>query len=288
MLLLLFAVVSSVLAECPIGTTYHPEFNRCYLFVSDPQPFGLAEDACAANKGHVVSVTNGFENAMLAVSGPLKEHVSSVNRVSDRIISLRIATKDGFWTVVSVYAPQCGCTEADKEAFYEELDDVIRSAPEGDFMTVAGDFNGHVGQDRQGFERVHGGISFGRRNQEGEGIIELAEVHDLAIASTFFIKRESQKITYCSGGRQSEIDHILVRRQFLKTVKDVKTIPGEEIAGQHRPVVADVCIALPKQTKAVREPRIRWWKLTGETQKTFREKIAAVGLPDPCGLIDPV
>ncbi|EYB91608.1 hypothetical protein Y032_0204g1894 [Ancylostoma ceylanicum] len=256
MLLLLFAVVSSVLAECPIGTTYHPEFNRCYLFVSDPQPFGLAEDACAANKGHVVSVTNGFENAMLAV--------------------------------VSVYAPQCGCTEADKEAFYEELDDVIRSAPEGDFMTVAGDFNGHVGQDRQGFERVHGGISFGRRNQEGEGIIELAEVHDLAIASTFFIKRESQKITYCSGGRQSEIDHILVRRQFLKTVKDVKTIPGEEIAGQHRPVVADVCIALPKQTKAVREPRIRWWKLTGETQKTFREKIAAVGLPDPCGLIDPV
>ncbi|EPB76249.1 hypothetical protein ANCCEY_04666 [Ancylostoma ceylanicum] len=239
MLLLLFAVVSSVLAECPIGTTYHPEFNRCYLFVSDPQPFGLAEDACAANKGHVVSVTNGFENAMLAedlintsaqphplanledngrnpeniqkakrdgvaiaVSGPLKEHVSSVNRVSDRIISLRIATKDGFWTVVSVYAPQCGCTEADKEAFYEELDDVIRSAPEGDFMTVAGDFNGHVGQDRQGFERVHGGISFGRRNQEGEGIIELAEVHDLAIASTFFIKRESQKITYCSGGRQ--------------------------------------------------------------------------------------
>ncbi|EYC33327.1 hypothetical protein Y032_0002g726 [Ancylostoma ceylanicum] len=224
----------------------------------------------------------------IAVSGPLKEHVSSVNRVSDRIISLRIATKDGFWTVVSVYAPQCGCTEADKEAFYEELDDVIRSAPEGDYMTVAGDFNGHVGQDRQGFERVHGGISFGRRNQEGERIIELAEAHDLAIASTFFIKRESQKITYCSGGRQSEIDHILVRRQFLKTVKDVKTIPGEEIAGQHRPVVADVCIALPKQTKAVREPRIRWWKLTGETQKTFREKIAAVGLPDPCGLIDPV
>ena len=30
----------------------------------------------------------------IAVCGPLKEHVSSVNRVSDRIISLRIATKD--------------------------------------------------------------------------------------------------------------------------------------------------------------------------------------------------
>ncbi|EPB68568.1 hypothetical protein ANCCEY_12338 [Ancylostoma ceylanicum] len=158
---------------------------------------------------------HGFETrrngVAIAIAGPLKEHVSSVNRISDRIISLRIATEDGFWTVVSVYAPQCGCTEADKEAFYDELDDVIRSAPEGDYITIAGDFNGHVGQDRGGSERVHGGRGFGKRNQEGERIIELAEAHDLAIASTFFIKRESQKITYCSGGRQSEIDHILVK-----------------------------------------------------------------------------
>ncbi|EYC39622.1 hypothetical protein Y032_0649g1127 [Ancylostoma ceylanicum] len=224
----------------------------------------------------------------IAVSEPLKEYVSSVNRVSDRIISLRVATEDGFWTVMSVYAPQCGCTEAEKEAFYDELDDVIRSAPESDYKTVAGDFNGDVGQDRKGLERVHGGRSFGRRNQEGERIVELAEAHDLAIASTFFMKRESQKITYCSGGRQSEIDYILVRRLFLKTVKNVKTIPGEEIAGQHRPVVADVCIVLQKYTKAKREPRIRWWKLAGETQKTFRDEIIAAGLPEPYGHIDSV
>ncbi|KAK6015729.1 lectin C-type domain protein [Ostertagia ostertagi] len=63
LLLLPFAV-----ADCPIGTTYHPDFNRCYLFVAEPQPFGLAEDACVSNRGHIVSVMNGFENAMLAES----------------------------------------------------------------------------------------------------------------------------------------------------------------------------------------------------------------------------
>lgn len=68
MISLLFALLPFALAECPVGTTYHPEFNRCYLFVSEPQPFGLAEDICVTNKGHVVSVTNGFENAMLAES----------------------------------------------------------------------------------------------------------------------------------------------------------------------------------------------------------------------------
>ncbi|PIO72696.1 lectin C-type domain protein [Teladorsagia circumcincta] len=41
---------------------------RCYLFVAEPQPFGLAEDTCVSNRGHIVSVMNGFENAMLAES----------------------------------------------------------------------------------------------------------------------------------------------------------------------------------------------------------------------------
>ncbi|EYC32478.1 hypothetical protein Y032_0003g1601 [Ancylostoma ceylanicum] len=140
----------------------------------------------------------------------------------------------------------------------------------------------------EGFESVHGGRGLGFRNQDGERIVDMAEAHDLAITSTFFVKRESQKVTYCSGGQKSEVDHILVRRNALKTIKDVKSIPGEEIAGQHRPVVADMCIALPKKTKTHAEPRIRWWKMTKESQKGLREKIVEVGLPDPSGPIDSV
>ncbi|EYC02454.1 hypothetical protein Y032_0100g3313 [Ancylostoma ceylanicum] len=176
----------------------------------------------------------------IAVDTSLKDHISSVIRVSNRITSLRIATAKGFWTVVSVYAPQSGCTEMEKATFYEELDDVIRSVPKSDYLTIGGDFNGHVGQDRRGFERMHGGRGFGSRNQDGERIMEVAEAHDLTIKSTFFTKRESQKVTYSSGGRKSETDHVLVWRTALKTVENVKSIPGEEIAGQHRPVIADV------------------------------------------------
>ncbi|EYC03721.1 hypothetical protein Y032_0092g2586 [Ancylostoma ceylanicum] len=159
---------------------------------------------------------------------------------------------------MSVYAPHCGCPEADKMAFYDELDEAIKGVPESDYLTIGGDFNGHVGQDRKGFERVHGGRGFGIRYQDGERIVDMAEAHDLAIACTFFMKRESQKVTYCSGGQKSEIDHILVKRNALKTIKGVKSIPGEEVAGQHRPAVADMCIALPKKTKTNVEPRIRW------------------------------
>ncbi|EPB73133.1 hypothetical protein ANCCEY_07783 [Ancylostoma ceylanicum] len=141
----------------------------------------------------------------IAVAGTLKEHVFTVNRVSDRLISVRITTGEGFWNVTSVYAPQCGCAEAEKMAFYDELDEVIRGAPESDYLKIGGDFNGHVGQDRKGFERVHGGRGFGIRNQDGERIVDMAEAHDLAITSTFLMKRDSQKVTIAVAVRKARL-----------------------------------------------------------------------------------
>ncbi|VDL76761.1 unnamed protein product [Nippostrongylus brasiliensis] len=126
----------------------------------------------------------------IAVSESIKDSVSAVRRISDRIMSLRIETKEGCWTIISVYAPQTGCPEKDKDEFYVALDDVIRSVPDDDFLTIAGDLNGHVGTDRRGLERVHGGRGVGAKNEEGERILDLAVAHDLEICSTFFAKRE--------------------------------------------------------------------------------------------------
>ncbi|KAK6042030.1 hypothetical protein COOONC_20465 [Cooperia oncophora] len=65
-LLLVATLSSTVSADCPLGSISHPEFGRCYKFVNDRQPFYLAEESCQAIGGHLVSVENGFENAMLA------------------------------------------------------------------------------------------------------------------------------------------------------------------------------------------------------------------------------
>ncbi|VDL73803.1 unnamed protein product [Nippostrongylus brasiliensis] len=149
-----------------------------------------------------------------AISESIKDSVYAVRRVSDTIMSVRMETKEGCWTTISVCAPQTGCPEKGKDEFYLTLDDVIRSVPDDGFLTIAGDLNGHVGTDRTGdrLERVHGGRGVGAKNEEGERILDLAVSHDLAICSTFFAKRESQKMTYCSGGLRTEVDHILVRR----------------------------------------------------------------------------
>ncbi|VDL71392.1 unnamed protein product [Nippostrongylus brasiliensis] len=142
---------------------------------------------------------DGRKNGVgIAISESVKDSVSAVQRISDRIMSVRIDTKEGSWTIVSVYAPQTGCPDKEKVEFYETLDAVIRSIPKDDFLTIAGDLDGHVGTDRRGVERVHGGRGVGPKNGDGERILDLAVAHDLAVCSTFFAKREreSQKMTY--------------------------------------------------------------------------------------------
>ena len=41
--------------------------------------------------------------------------------------------------------------------------------------------NGHVGADVDGFEGVHGGYGFGKRNVDGEMLLEFADALDFAI-----------------------------------------------------------------------------------------------------------
>ncbi|XGW15853.1 hypothetical protein V3C99_001364 [Haemonchus contortus] len=197
----------------------------------------------------------------VAVADSLKDSVSAVNRVGSRIISVRIDTKEGNWTIISVYAPQAGCLIYEKDEFYLSLDETIRSVPEGDYLTIAGDLNGHVDSERRGLERVHG------------------------VCSTFFAKKKSQKVTYSSGGKETEIDHVLVRRSSLKTVKDIKVLPGEDLAPQHRPLLADIAIDLPKKSRTRTERRIRWWKLHQSEREHLKEKILEAGLPNPEGPI---
>ena len=53
-----------------------------------------------------------------------------------------------------------------------------------------------------------------------------------------FLKRSKQKITYSSGGSNTQVDYIIVRRGRLKEVCDTKVITGESLAKQLRLVVS--------------------------------------------------
>ena len=77
------------------------------------------------------------------------------------------------------------------------------------------------------------GIEFGKRNVEERRLLEFCDEKKLCMANTWFEKR---KITYSMGANEIEIDFLLVGKNNIKYLKDVKAIFWEL---QHRLVVTD-------------------------------------------------
>ena len=139
----------------------------------------------------------------------------------------------------------------------------------GELVLGMGDFNGHVGKRIAGYEDVHGGYGIGERNVERKMLLEFCDEKELCVANMWFRKGKKRKVTYSTGGNESEIDFILVGKRNRKYLRDVKFIPGEL---QHRLVVENL---VKKKVKAVRKEAIerrKVWKLTEDDTKQNLKK----------------
>ena len=89
--------------------------------------------------------------------------------------------------------------------------------------------NGHVGSEIDGFEGVHGGFGFGKRNVESEMILETTDALNLAVLNTWF-KKEESLVTYENGECKTVVDYILSRKVkrkwsgIRKMVRDVNVV----------------------------------------------------------------
>ena len=96
-------------------------------------------------------------------------------------------------------------------------------------LSVAGDFNGQIRVVEPGDEERFGQ---GTRNREGRELVEMLMRKGLAVAGTFFQKKESHTITYRSGRHRTELDLLVVRRHQLRRVKHCKALAGECVTTQ--------------------------------------------------------
>ena len=180
--------------------------------------------------------------------------------------------------VISAYAAQVGLDTSIKRQLWEDLEGLVRSVPTNEKLFIGGDLNGHVGTTNLGFEVVHGIFGFGNRNQEGKDILDFDVAYDLLVANTLFGKRLSHLVTFRSAKHSSQIDFVLTRRIERRACLDCKVIPGECVMVQHKLVVADFLLhACVLQDKGVQITRTKWWKLKGEDQQTFKERLIAEG-----------
>ena len=187
---------------------------------------------------------------------------------------VKLVVGDLILNILSVYAPQVGVQAPEKVRFWDDLEEVPRGIPREEKIFIGRDLNGHVGQSRGSFDRVHGGFGFGTRNESGEEILNVAVAYDLMLANTFFRKKESHLITFRSGQNRSQIDFFLAKREDRASCIDCKVYPGECVATQHKLLVPEVRYNKVRKVRARKQkPRTRWWRLKEEYQIVFRERL---------------
>nr|XP_016505488.1 PREDICTED: craniofacial development protein 2-like [Nicotiana tabacum] len=142
--------------------------------------------------GHV----GGKNGVGILVDSDLRELVVEVNRVSDKLMGIKLVVGGFILNVVSAYAPQMGLDEEFKRCFWEDLDEFVHCIPHSEKLFIGGDFNGHIGAVSEGYDDVRRGFSFGVRNGGGTSLLDFAKVFDLVIANSSFPKKEEHLFTF--------------------------------------------------------------------------------------------
>ena len=218
---------------------------------------------------------DGTKNGVgIVLSEDMKDRVLAVERTCDRVMRMKLEIEGEVWHIISCYAPQVGCTQEEKDEFWEHMDAEMQAVPRSERLVVAGDLNGHVGRDIDGYDGVHGGHGLGVRNEEGIKIMDFATAYEMRLMNTYYKKRENHLVTYNSGGRRSQIDFIMLRKEYIKECKNCKVLPKEAITTQHRVLIAELEVKATRKRRVEGRKMIRWWKLKNdEVREEFRRSV---------------
>ena len=87
------------------------------------------------------------------------KNVIEVRRINAWMMVVVIAFENETITIMSVYAPQCGCITEERDLFYHNLS--VEMLKVHGKCVLLGDFNGHVGKDSDEYGGVRGGFGYG-------------------------------------------------------------------------------------------------------------------------------
>ena len=194
--------------------------------------------------------------------------------VNDRLMKVRFNSKFAKLTIIACYAPTEEAEEEEKDEFYEQLEEEIRTTPRHDVLMVIGDLNARVGEDNTGKERAMGTQGFGCANNNGERLSDLCVESRLVIGGTLFMHRVIHKTTWRSPDQRtvSQIDHVIINQKWRRSLQDVKANRGADIGSDHVLVVASVSLKLRKTKRGEeRQQRFDTAKLkNSNTEKAFK------------------
>ncbi|KAK6744137.1 hypothetical protein RB195_011071 [Necator americanus] len=135
-------------------------------------------------------------------------------------------------SIINCYSPTSAADDSELDAFYEELEEVVRNE-KSFFKFVVGDFNAKLGKATEEDYRI-GRFGLGDRNENGNRLTGLLSAAPLFHGNSLFIKKDHRRWTWESpnGATLTEIDHILTNRRWC--LLDISAVPSFCSGSDHR------------------------------------------------------
>jgi exonuclease III len=188
---------------------------------------------------------------------------SKVDYYGERIVAVRLQMEDSTGYpltlfIASAYAPDSARPQTEKDKYAEDLQICI-DACGGDAIPIfCMDCNASIGirsehdVNEPGQDRVRGMFGVKHTNIAGQELHALLAVNELSAATTFFKKREYATWYHPTSKKGHQIDHIIVRQQDMKRVRDAGFIGWRGVDSDHRAVY--VRMNLARYLKLKRRP----------------------------------
>ena len=176
----------------------------------------------------------------------MKKSLIEWTAVSERIITARLNTRLRKLTIVQCYAITNVAAYEEKVAFYGLLESTLHHIKQSDIVILLGDLNAKIGGDNSGLKNVMGRHGMGIRNENGEMFIDLCMNYNLVIGGSLFLHKDIHKATWVAPNQRTfnQIDHIAISKKWRRSLLDVRSYRGADVASDHHLVVAQLRLKL--------------------------------------------
>ena len=156
--------------------------------------------------------------------------------VSEQLMKLRFPLNPSrHVTVINAYAPTLTGSDEAKDAFYEELNALVKDVPQSDKLILLGDINARVGADCNNWKGVLGPHGTGKLNSNGLILLSFCAENDLTITNTLFRQAGKHKTTWVHSRLKQWhlIDYAICRRRDIRDVRITRAMRGAECWTDH-------------------------------------------------------
>lgn len=192
---------------------------------------------------------NGQFGTGFIVKSEHKDKIEEFFPISKRISALKLVFSNKIYLIIEAHAPTTAHDPKDIEAFYNQLEDIIKQLKPGTHqMILIGDFNASIGKREPHDCNIMGTMSKGSRNKSGEILISFCHRMELSVIHSYHNFKWEDRWTWKAPNEKTyEIDYFFTHNKNI--VKSFEIVKKFNFESDHRLLLSSICIGKNNKNK---------------------------------------